>query len=182
GALPVKLMFFRIRENSLTASQENPAKLYDERCSTCALKFLYIDLAWLCKETQLPVLGKGIMTAADALSAMNHGAAGIIISNHGGRNLDSGLSTIQVLPEIRSAVPEATILLDGGIRRGTDILKALALGANAVLIGRPYLYGLAASGSKGVEEVIKLLGKKLETAMILTGCPNTASISRDIIY
>lgn len=139
------------------------------------------DLAWLCKQTSIPILGKGVMTAEDALKAREHGAAGIVVSNHGGRNLDSGLSTIQALPDIRSALPDYPILLDGGIRRGTDILKALALGANGILIGRPYLYGLAAKGEQGVEGVISLLKKELEVAMILTGCKNIDSITDRII-
>ncbi len=135
------------------------------------------DLAWLKSLTTLPVLAKGIMTAEDARLAIEAGIDGIIVSNHGGRVLDSQPATITVLPEIAEAVAGRTpILLDGGIRRGSDIFKALALGANAVLIGRPYVHGLAAAGSIGVSHVIQILRAELEVTMALTACTTLEQI------
>jgi len=129
------------------------------------------DLAWLRSLTNLPVLAKGIMTAEDARRAVQEGVDGIIVSNHGGRVLDTQPATISVLPEIADAVgADVPILLDGGIRRGSDIFKALALGARAVLVGRSYVYGLATAGTIGVAHVIQILRAELEVTMALTGC------------
>jgi len=128
------------------------------------------DIAWLKSLTRLPVLIKGVMTAEDATRALAEGVDGVVVSNHGGRVLDSQPATIEVLPEIAAALEgRLPILLDGGIRRGTDVLKALALGANAVLIGRAYLFALAAAGAVGVAHVIRMLRAELEVAMALTG-------------
>lgn len=132
----------------------------------------WCDLAWLKSVTKLPVIVKGIMTAEDARRAVGEGMDGIIVSNHGARVLDAQPATIDVLPEIADAIGAAVpILLDGGIRRGSDIFKALALGARAVLVGRPYVYGLATAGATGVAHVIQILRAELEIAMALTGCP-----------
>jgi len=139
-------------------------------------------IAWLQSLTGQPILVKGIVNGADAVKAMAHGAAGIIVSNHGGRQLDGTIATIDALPDIvdrvRGRVP---ILMDGGVRRGSDVLKALALGAQAVLIGRPYLWGLAADGERGVLRVLDLLRAELELAMALAGCPRIADIDRRIV-
>ena len=141
------------------------------------------DLSWLVSQTHLPVFCKGVMNPKDASRAMECGAAGIIVSNHGGRNLDGAPATIDVLPAIRNAVGEhVPVLIDGGVRHGTDILKAIALGADAAMIGRPYLYGLAVSGAVGVSCIAMLLVQELEDAMIQTGCANIAAINRDVIY
>ena len=114
------------------------------------------DIEWLAQITKLPVLVKGILRADDALSAVNHGAAGIIVSNHGGRQLDTTPAAISVLPEIVDAVAGAVeVYVDGGIRRGTDVLKAIAYGARAVLIGRPILWGLAVGGEAGVKSSLR---------------------------
>ena len=116
------------------------------------------DVEWLAQLTSLPILVKGILRADDALSAVNHGAAGIIVSNHGGRQLDTTPAAISVLPEIVDAVAGAVeVYIDGGIRRGTDVLKAIAYGARAVLIGRPILWGLAVGGEAGVKSVLEML-------------------------
>lgn len=131
---------------------------------------------------KVPVLLKGILTPEDANLAVKHGAAGIIVSNHGGRYLDSVPSTIEVLPEIVDAVAgKIPVLIDGGFRRGTDVLKALAIGAKAVLIGRPPLWGLGAYGQAGVTRVLELLQTELALAMGLSGRPNLASIDRTLI-
>ena len=135
------------------------------------------DIDWLRSVTSLPLLVKGILTGEDAGLAVEHGAAGVIVSNHGGRQLDGAPATIDVLPEIVEAVHgRAEVLLDGGIRRGTDVLKALALGANAVLVGRGYIWGLAAEGEKGVAQVLAMLRTELELAMALCGCRSIGEI------
>jgi 4-hydroxymandelate oxidase len=139
-------------------------------------------LEWLRSITRLPLVVKGILTAEDALLAVQHGVAGIIVSNHGGRQLDSVVSTAEALPEIVTAVAGgAEVYVDGGIRRGTDILKALALGARAVLIGRPYLWALAVGGEAGVAHVLTHLHDDLKLSMALVGCPNINSIQPKLI-
>lgn len=128
------------------------------------------DIAWLRKNTTLKIVVKGVMTVQDALIAMENGVDGIWISNHGARQLDTVPATIEVLPEIARAVNgRCEVYLDGGIMRGTDVLKALALGARAVFIGRPVLWGLAHSGEEGVSNVLKLLNDEFTLAMKLTG-------------
>lgn len=133
------------------------------------------DLDWLRSLTALPILLKGIMTAEDARRAEAAGMDGIVVSNHGGRTLDTQPATIDVLPEIAEAVG-IPLLLDGGIRRGSDVFKALALGARAVLIGRPYIFALAAAGAIGVAHVVRILRAELEVTMALTGCRNLDEI------
>lgn len=131
---------------------------------------------------KVPVLLKGILTAEDAKLAVENGAAGIIVSNHGGRYLDFAPSTIEVLPDIVDAVQgKIPVLIDGGFRRGTDVLKALAIGAKAILIGRPPLYGLGAFGQQGVTRVMEMLQTELALAMGLSGRPNLASIDRSLV-
>lgn len=135
------------------------------------------DLEWLAGHSRLPVLVKGIGTAEDALRALDHGAAGLIVSNHGGRTLDTLPATLDVLPEIAAAVQQrAPILLDGGIRRGSDVFKAIALGATSTLIGRPYIHALAAAGATGVAHVLHLLRSELEVTMALAGRATLADI------
>lgn len=129
------------------------------------------DITWLLAHTRLPVLLKGVMDEDDALEAARLRVGGLIVSNHGGRTLDTLPPTAEVLPAITDAVGDSLpVLVDGGIRRGTDVLKAMALGARAVLIGRPYIYGLANAGALGVAHVIRLLRDELEIAMALSGC------------
>ena len=141
------------------------------------------DLEWLAGITRLPVLAKGILAPADALRAADCGAAGLIVSNHGGRTLDTVPATIDALPRIARALDgRLPLLLDGGIRRGTDVLKALALGATAVLLGRPYLHGLAAAGALGVAHVLHLLRAELEAAMVLSGCRTLADIDAGLLW
>jgi len=141
------------------------------------------DIDWLYKQTRLPILLKGISHPLDAKQAMVSGASGIIISNHGGRSLDTLPATIEMLPQIRDILgKEACILLDGGIRRGTDILKSIALGANGVLIGRPQIYALAVAGALGVAHMLKLLRDELEVSMALTGCRSIAEIDENILF
>ncbi|KAK9060536.1 hypothetical protein SSX86_021240 [Deinandra increscens subsp. villosa] len=138
------------------------------------------DIAWLKSITKLPVLIKGVLTREDAIKAMEVGVEGIIVSNHGARQLDYVPATIAVLEEVVAAVRgRIPVLFDGGIRRGTDIFKALALGANAVMIGRPVVYGLAAKGGYGARRVIEMLKDELELTMALSGCPTLNDITRN---
>ncbi|MSP14632.1 MAG: alpha-hydroxy-acid oxidizing protein [Chloroflexi bacterium] len=150
------------------------------------IKFLPVtwdDVAWTRATTKLPMIIKGVMTAEDAVIAVEHGADGIVVSNHGARQIDGTLATIEMLPEVVDAVGGKTeILLDGGVRRGTDIFKALALGAKAVLIGRPFLWGLAVDGEAGVREVLTILREELDCALDQTGQPDVKRISQDAVW
>ena len=133
------------------------------------------DIAWLQSITRLPMLLKGVLHPADARQAVSVGAAGLIVSNHGGRTLDTAPATATARPRVVQAVGGAVpVLVDGGIRRGTDVLKAMALGASAVLVGRPAVWGLANAGAAGVAHVLRLLRDELEVAMALTGCATLA--------
>jgi isopentenyl diphosphate isomerase/L-lactate dehydrogenase-like FMN-dependent dehydrogenase len=137
------------------------------------------DLEWLRSVCALPLLLKGILTSEDALLAVEHGAAGIVVSNHGGRQLDGVQASLDALPEVVEAVGDrAEILIDGGVRRGTDVVKALALGARAVLVGRPVLWGLAVAGEDGVRRVLELLGTEVALALQLLGCASPAGVGR----
>lgn len=141
------------------------------------------DLAWLIRQTALPVLVKGIMDPSDAEQAVTLGVSGVIVSNHGGRSLDGLPASLDVLPTIRQAVgADYPLLLDGGVRRGGDIFKAIALGANGVLIGRPQVYALAMAGALGVAHMLRLLREELEVTMALAGCPTIADIVVDGLW
>jgi 4-hydroxymandelate oxidase len=130
----------------------------------------------------LPVLVKGILTQEDARLAVEQGADGIVVSNHGGRQLDSCPASLDALPEVVETVSGALpVLMDGGVRRGTDVLKAMALGADAVMVGRPAAWGLAAEGEEGVAGVLELLHAEVENAMALTGCRTVSDIERDLV-
>lgn len=141
------------------------------------------DIDWLRTVTNLPIIIKGINCKEDALIAVDYKAEGIVVSNHGGRQLDTCKATIDILSEISDAVNgETEILMDGGIRRGTDILKALALGAKAVLTGRPVLWGLACNGEKGVKDILNIFRKEFDLAMSLCGLTDVKMISKEIIH
>jgi len=145
-------------------------------------KVTWEDLAWLKSIARLPILLKGVLNPDDAERAVQAGVSGLIVSNHGARQLDTVAATIDALPPIVEKVANRIpVLVDGGIRRGTDVLKALAIGASAVLIGRPYVYGLAAAGAEGVSRVIDILRGELEVAMALTGRPTIASIDHSVL-
>ena len=140
------------------------------------------DVDWLKSISPLPLVVKGIMTADDAVLAVDHGIAGIVVSNHGGRQLDSTLGSLDALPEVVAAVRgRIEVYLDGGIRRGTDVLKALALGAKAVFVGRPVLWGLALGGADGVRAVLDELRTELDTAMALAGCATLKDIGSSLV-
>ncbi len=144
------------------------------------------DLEWLAAQSRLPVLVKGVVRPDDACEALRRGARGVIVSNHGGRQLDGSPATADVLPAVAAAVHaegdgSAAVLVDGGIRRGVDVLRALALGAQAVLIGRPVLWGLTVGGEHGVRRVLELLRQEFSVAMALAGCARVAEVSADLL-
>lgn len=140
------------------------------------------DVDWLVAQTPLPVVVKGVMRPDDAIMAWKHGAKGVIVSNHGGRQLDTALASILALQPIADAVGEVLdVMLDGGVRRGTDVVKALALGAKAVFMGRPILYGLAWDGEAGVKRVLEIMRDELDLAMALCGCRAIEEITGDLV-
>lgn len=141
------------------------------------------DLGWLTGVTELPVLVKGIVHPDDGRLAVEHGAAGVVVSNHGGRQLDTAPATVDALPDVVDAVDgRVPVVLDGGVRRGTDVVKALALGADAVAVGRPILWGLATEGEAGVLRVLEILRDELDEAMALCGVPTLADIGPELIF
>ena len=139
------------------------------------------DLDWLASISTLPIIVKGILRGDDAVRSIEHGARAIVVSNHGGRQLDGAISTMDALEEVVTAVDgRCEVLVDGGIRRGVDILKALSLGAKAVLVGRPVLWGLSVAGAVGVAHILEILKDELDLAMALSGCTCLADIDRDL--
>lgn len=142
----------------------------------------WADLAWLTSITRLPVLVKGVLRGDDAALAVEAGVRGVIVSNHGGRQLDGAIAAIDALPEVVASVAgRGAVLVDGGVRRGTDIVKAIALGANAVLLGRPLLWGLAVDGEAGARHVLELLRDELDLAMALCGARALQDLTRDLV-
>ncbi len=150
-----------------------------ELFSLVSASVVWRDLERLAADSGLPVIVKGVLTAEDARLACEHGAAGLVVSNHGGRQLDGVTASIDALSEVVEAVEgRIEVLVDGGVRRGTDVVKALALGARAVLIGRPVLWGLAVGGEQGVRHVFELLREELALALAQVGCPSPAAVTR----
>jgi len=140
------------------------------------------DIDWLRSITRLPVIVKGILRGDDAKRAIEHGASGVVVSNHGGRQLDTASATFDALSEVAETLAgSGEVLIDGGIRRGTDVLKAIARGAKAVMIGRPVLWGLALDGEDGVRRVLQLIRTEFDHAMALCGCANVGAITRDML-
>lgn len=157
------------------SSAGTPADMFAEMDGTVTWR----SLEQLAAQAGMPVLVKGVITGEDAHLACEHGAAGIVVSNHGGRQLDGASATIEALPEVVDAVSgRLEVLVDGGIRRGADVVKALALGAQAVLAGRAVLWGLAADGEQGVRRVLELLNDEIELALVLTGCDSPGALTR----
>lgn len=174
--------------NLLSANMQALPKMSDASGLAAYIHELYDqsltwkDVEWLRSITSMPILVKGVLRPDDAELAIKHGAAGIVVSNHGGRQLDTVPATISVLERIANQVNGAAELyVDGGVRRGTDVLKALALGAKAILLGRPVLWGLGHSGQAGVELVLSLLRQELDLAMVLSGCASPSDITRDLV-
>jgi lactate 2-monooxygenase len=136
------------------------------------------DLDWLRGQTTLPILVKGVLTAEDAELALQHGVDGIVVSNHGGRQVDGAVAALDALVEVRDALPDAVVLMDGGIRCAADVLKAMALGADAVLLGRPYAYALAVGGQRGVEELVQNLMAEIDLNLALAGAHSIRDLNR----
>ena len=152
-----------------------PKQVFDD----ISASLTWHDLERICSESGLPLLVKGVLTAEDAELACRHGASGIVVSNHGGRQLDGVPATLDVLEEVVEAVDgRVEVLVDGGVRRGTDVIKALALGAQAVLAGRAVLWGLAADGEAGARRVLELLQAEILGALQLVGCTSPAAVTR----
>jgi 4-hydroxymandelate oxidase len=140
------------------------------------------DLAWLREFSPLPVVVKGVLTGSDAARCAALGVAAVVVSNHGGRQLDGAIATMEALPEVVDAVAgRCPVLVDGGVRTGTDVLRALALGADAVLVGRPVLWGLACEGTAGAAAVLRMLSQELADAMVLTGRPRLSDLDPSLV-
>lgn len=173
---------FKLPNLNLGAVSHRPQRsaIYSELLNP---RLTWKDVEWLCSVAKIPVLLKGVLNPLDATLALNTGVAGLIVSNHGARNLDTLPSTAEALPGVAEKVGgKLAVLVDGGIRRGTDVLKALAMGANAVLIGRPYLYALAVGGDAGVARAIEILRTELMMAMALTGHTAIKQIDRTVLW
>jgi 4-hydroxymandelate oxidase len=141
------------------------------------------DIRWLVEKSEMPVILKGILHPQDAVAAKAIGVAGVIVSNHGGRTLDTVPSAMDVIRTVRATVgPGYPVLLDGGVQRGTDVFKAIAMGADAVLIGRPQVYALAVAGALGVAHMLRVLREELEVAMSLAGTATLADITPDMLF
>ena len=170
-----------IQSENLLNDSNNSTKNYRETQFDPSLSWK--DIQWVRSITSLPIILKGILHPDDAREAARQGVQGIIVSNHGGRQLDTSLSTIEALPDIIKAVQRERnpidVYIDGGIRRGTDILKAVALGAKAVLIGRPILWGLAVDGEQGVKNVLEILKKEFQLALMLSGCATVDDVRKN---
>ncbi|KAJ3116119.1 hypothetical protein HK100_001151 [Physocladia obscura] len=185
----LKLKNFAPEQGVMTASERNanPDASRSQKGSKADAALTWRDIAWLRGVTTMKIVLKGIMTPEDAILACEYGVDGIIVSNHGGRQLDSSPSSISVLEEIVAVVDsfpgngkaKPEVYMDGGIRRGTDVVKALALGAKVVFIGRPVLYGLAVGGSAGVEAVVSVLTEEIKVAMALCGVTNIEQLRRE---
>ena len=142
----------------------------------------WADLEWLVSKTSLPVIVKGIVRPEDARHAVDAGARGIVVSNHGGRQLDYAIASLDALPEVVSAVgKDVPVLMDGGVRRGTDVIKAVCLGASGVLVGRPYLYALAVGGADGVRTMLAMLREEIEVSMTLLGVKTLGELGPDLV-
>ena len=168
-----------VAERGVTAAVES-ASIQDREFMQGGLN--WDDLAWIRDNWQGPMYVKGIMRAQDAVRSVELGAEGVIVSNHGGRQLGSAPGGLEALPAVVDAIGDrAEVLMDGGIRRGSDVVKALALGARAVLIGRPYIYGLAVDGQQGVEDVLRILRNEIDQTMALVGVASTGELNRSHI-
>ncbi len=161
---------------------QGPVPLIDVSAALASAAVTWEDLRWIREAWPGPIIIKGVLTGDDARRAVDEGAAAIVVSNHGGRQLDSVPSSLRALPEVVAAVDgQAVILMDGGIRRGSDIVKAICLGARAVLIGRAYAYGLAAGGESGVARAIAILRADLERTLKLLGCTSITALDRSYV-
>lgn len=182
-ALPTGIAMANLQEpGAASDSSETGGSRWTRSVSIVEPALSWADLEWLATLSPLPVVPKGILHPADAARAVDHGAQAVIVSNHGGRQLDGAVAALDALPAVAAAVGErAEVLVDGGVRRGTDVITALALGAKAVLIGRPTLWGLAVGGENGVRHVLELLEAELMLDMLLCGVASPSEIDRSLI-
>ena len=170
------------RLENIVVPGQGPMKLVDVAAALVDAAVTWDDLRWIRKVWPGPIIVKGILTAEDAERAVDEGAAAVVVSNHGGRQLDSVSATIRALPDVVSAVNgRMTVLMDGGIRRGSDIVKAICIGACAVLIGRAYAYGLAAAGEAGVTRALQILKADIERTLRLLGCPAVTALDSSYV-
>ena len=181
-SLPEGLSYANLDGRRREASAEGPDPFAQNVNAHTYAALGWHDLEWLLAKTSLPVIVKGVVRADDARRAVDAGARGLVVSNHGGRQLDYAIASLDALPEVVQAVGgEVPVLLDGGIRRGTDVLKALCLGASGVLIGRPYLYALAVGGTDGVRGMLEMLREELALSMSLLGVRRLDELSADLL-
>lgn len=179
-ALPSGISAVNIRQAAPDGAVQGNSQVFDALMANAPG---WKDIEWLVTNTKLPVIIKGILDADDALRSLDHGVAGIVVSNHGGRILDTLPATLDALPLIAQALQgRAPILLDGGIRRGSDVFKALALGADAVMLGRPYIHALATAGALGVAHLLRTLREELEVTMALSGCRSLQDINAGHLF
>src|SRR3984893_12616675 len=168
-------------ENVVTPGK-GPMDLLDVGAALASATVTWEDLRWIREVWSGPIVVKGLLTGDDARRAVDEGASAVVVSNHGGRQLDSVFPTLRALPEVVAAVHgQVEVLMDGGVRRGSDIVKALCLGARAVLVGRAYAYGLAAAGPAGVDRALEILRSDVERTMRLLGCPSIAALDRSYV-
>lgn len=161
---------------------EGPMKLVDINAALARAAVTWADLHWIREHWRGPIVVKGVLTGDDARRAVDEGAAAVVVSNHGGRQLDGVPASVKALPEVVKAVNgQVEVLMDGGIRRGTDVVKAICMGARAVLCGRAYAYGLAAAGEAGVTRAIEILRTDVERTLRLLGCPSIAALDRSYV-
>ena len=182
--LPREMLLKHLRDVGFPEVRDtmSDAELIAFNSSAWDLTFSWEFFDWLRGVTKLPLVMKGILRPEDALRAVEAGLDGIVVSNHGGRRLDTVPATIEMLPDVVDVIGgRAEVFLDGGIRRGTDVLKALALGARAVLIGRPYAWALAADGEAGVQRVLELLRDELQNALVACGCPSVREVPTTLV-
>lgn len=178
----LKLANFNDTNSVISADSQNNSNLNKYVDSLFDPSVTWKDIKWLKEITSLPIIVKGVLTAEDAILAVDNGVSGILVSNHGARQLDGVPATIEALPEVAKAVRgRCEVYLDGGIRTGTDILKAIALGAKAVFVGRPILWGLSHSGEKGVKKILEILKKEFDLAMALSGCTSIEDIKPSLV-
>jgi L-lactate dehydrogenase (cytochrome) len=161
---------------------QGPMPMIDVGAALASSTVTWKDLSWIREAWSGPIIIKGVLTAEDARRAIDEGASAIVVSNHGGRQLDCVPASLQVLPEIVAAVNgRIEVLMDGGVRRGTDVIKAICLGARAVLVGRAYAYGLAAGGPVGVARAIEILRTEMDRTLKLLGCPSIKDLDRSFV-
>lgn len=181
-SLPEGLRYANLEARRGTATADGPDPFAQNVNAQTNPALGWGDLEWLVAKTSLPVIVKGIVRADDARRAVEVGARGLIVSNHGGRQLDYAIASLDALPEVVQAVGrDVPVLMDGGVRRGTDVLKALCLGAKGVLIGRPFLYALAVGGVDGVSRMLQMLREEIEVSMTLLGVRRLSELGEDLL-